>query len=138
MILIKELRSLNEELSEYPDEMKKEVAKEGAAIADRLQNAGRRWDDTNSKQVDLQVMRSQGRKFVSKGGPRVLDALTKVNAEHTANRKEWDKVRAEADAFRKKNGFSVVYAWEALSQKSWPYYKIRTGVVKDGSKVKLV
>jgi len=136
---LKELINEGLPVNEYPDEIKKEVARKGAEIADRMYMAGRRWDDSDSKQVDLQVMRSQGRKFVSKGGPKVLDALSKVNAEHTANGKEWDKVRSEAETFKKENGFSVVYAWEALSQKSWPYYKIRSGAGdKNGSKVKLV
>ena len=139
MNLIKELLIVENKVSnEYPDEMKKEIAENGAEIADRMYMAGRRWDDSNSKQVDLQVMRSQGRKFISKGGPRVADALAKVNTEHTANGKEWNKTRAEAETFKRENGFSVVYAWEALNKTSWPYYKIRTGVVKDGSKVKLV
>ena len=138
MKLVKELIQLNED-KQYPEEMSKELAKEGADIAERLQDAGRRWDNTNSKQVDLHILRKKKKKFVKKGGPKIADEIKKVDAEHAANSKEYDVSRKEADAFEKKNGFGVIYAWEAAHQKPWPYYKVWPGAgTKTGSKVKLV
>lgn len=138
MKLVKELIQLNED-KQYPTEMSKDIAREGAHIADALQEAGRRWDSTNSEQVELQIMKSTGRKFVKKGGPKVVDALAAISKSHQENGKAFDKARNEAEAFKKKNGFSPIYAWEAYHQSSWPYYKVWPGAgTENGSKVKLV
>lgn len=137
MKLINELKQLNED-KQYPSEIKKEVAREGATIADDLQNAGRRWDGSNSEQVELQIMKSTGRKFVKKGGPKIADALANIAKVHQENGKAFDKARDAAQAFEKTHGFSVIYAWEAANQTFWPYYKMMGMQPKNGSKVKLI
>ena len=113
------------------------VADEGYDLAEKLQNASRKYDWANEKDVNINSLRSKGKKFIPGTSPRVKirDAMLDSKKEYDKASKEYTEVQTIAQKFEKTNGINVVKCWEAKSGRSWPYYKMRSG--NDASEPKI-
>jgi len=108
-------------------EVPRHVAVKGAEHAENLIKASNAFSGTNHHKVELEFMKMRGKKFVSKGGPRVVDALKKAHEAHEKSSAEYTKAQDAASAHHKEHGHTVIQAWEAVHNKSWPHYKVNSG-----------
>ena len=99
------------------------VALEGYQLAESLQDASRRYDWANERSVDVDYNKGGGRRSGPKYQREKQDAMTALDARSAAYQAEMKRSKE----FEERTGVSVVKAWEAQTDKLWPYYKMRSG-----------
>jgi hypothetical protein len=104
--------------------IKRAHAAEGAELAERSAHLLRKSDWASEKHSQLSYLKSKGKKFVEKGGPKVADELPKARKAMDDAFKDEHEHRQKTEAFEKKHGVSVISAWEAHHNKPWPNYKV--------------